>query len=123
MVGFEDLAVAWHGDMFEKQTSKNHPQMPVHRHRLQNRRLWVQVLVPLPGKSSTFWCWTFLIFSEVERTASVELWWTQCGGRVLTVGIPAMHSDTQNGCGCALFWAAAVDVGLSGSVQGIEVSP
>ena len=45
-------------------TSKVVPQMPIYRHHLQNRRLRVQVLVPLPGKVQHrsvldffYWAW------------------------------------------------------------------
>ena len=39
---------------------KEVPPMPIYRHHLQNRRLWVQVLVPLPEKDSD--CDTIRVF-------------------------------------------------------------
>ena len=59
-------AFAFGDVIFEICTSRNIPPCRFYRHGLQNRRLWVQVLVPLPKKSNTIWCWTFLIGTGLE---------------------------------------------------------
>lgn len=41
--------------------------MPIYRHHLQNRRLWVQVLVPLPEKTDSICCRFFLRGKGLEK--------------------------------------------------------
>ena len=54
-------------ELLKYSLQKEVPPMPIYRHHLQNRRLWVKVLVPLPEKTDSICCRFFLRGKGLEK--------------------------------------------------------